>query len=74
MEYDFNRIILSELIKPVNVRTNKVIVLLGARRTGKTYLLNKLKKKNKNALFLNGDDYKTAALLQNKSIDEYKKL
>ncbi len=74
MKYDFNRTILTELMKPANVQTNKVIILLGARRTGKTYILNKIKKKNKSTLFLNGDDYKTASLLQNKSIEEYKKI
>ena len=74
MKYDFKRAVLKELIKPVDVQTNKVIILLGARRTGKTYILNKLKTKTKNTLFLNGDDYKTTSLLQNKSIEEYKKI
>ncbi|MCF6365354.1 MAG: ATP-binding protein [Bacteroidales bacterium] len=74
MRSDYNRKILNELIKPVNPHTNKVIVLLGARRTGKTYILTKLRNKVKNTLFLNGDDYKTTSLLQNKTIDEYKKI
>ncbi len=74
MQSDFDRIILPELLKPVNQQTNKVLILLGARRTGKTYILNKLKKKVKNIIVLNGDDYKTTTLLQNKSIDEYKKI
>ncbi len=74
MQHDFNRLVLSELLKPVNVQTNKVLILLGARRTGKTYILSKLQKKVNNTLFVNGDDYKTTALLQNKSIEEYKKI
>ena len=74
MRYDFSRILISEFLKPVNIQTNKVNILLGARRTGKTYILNKIKLKIKKTLFLNGDDYKTAALLQNKTIDEYKKI
>ena len=74
MRHDFSRKILSQLLKPVDVQTNKVSVLLGARRTGKTYILSKLQKKIKNTLFLNGDDYKTTLLLQNKTIEEYKKI
>ncbi len=74
MKNDFNRKILTELIKPVNKQTNKVIILLGARRTGKTYILSKLRNKVKNTLFLNGDDYKTTRLLQNKTTEEYKKI
>jgi len=74
MRHDFNRKILTQLLKPVNVQTNKVFILLGARRTGKTYILSKLQKKVKNTLFLNGDDYKTTLLLQNKTIEEYKKI
>lgn len=74
MANDFNRKILTELLKPVNPETNKVIILLGARRTGKTYILTKLRNKVKNTLFLNGDDFKTTNLLQNKTIEEYKKI
>jgi len=74
MRSDFNRHILTELLKPVNPQTNKVIILLGARRTGKTYILSKLQKKVKNILFLNGDNYKTTVLLKNKTIEEYKKI
>ncbi len=74
MKYDFHRILITELSKPVKPLTNKVNILLGARRTGKTYILNKLKSKIKNTLFLNGDDYKTTTLLQNKTINDYKKI
>lgn len=74
MKNDFNRTILSQLQQPVYPKTNKVIILLGARRTGKTYILSKLKSNVRNTLFLNGDDYKTTALLQNKTIEEYKKI
>ena len=74
MATEFNRILLKEFLKPVNIQTNKVNILLGARRTGKTYILNKLNQKIKNTLFLNGDDYKTVSLLQDKSTEEYKKI
>lgn len=74
MKNDFNRTIMSLLQQPVYPKTNKVIILLGARRTGKTYILSKLKSNVRNTLFLNGDDYKTTALLQNKTIEEYKKI
>ena len=74
MKIDYNRKILSLLQQPVNPQTNKVVILLGARRTGKTYILSKLRHKVKNTLFLNGDDYKTTRLLQNKTIEEYKKI
>jgi predicted AAA+ superfamily ATPase len=53
--------------------SNKVLLLLGARRTGKTCLLEQLVKKVKTPyLLLNGEDFKTTAWLQNKSLKEYK--
>ena len=74
MPYSFERILAKELLRPIDKHTSKVIILLGARRTGKTYLLKEIQAKTDNALFLNGDDYKIRALLQGKSIEEYKKI
>ncbi len=74
MSLDIKRKILAGLLKPEGKNTNKVNILLGARRTGKTYILNKIKEAKKETLFLNGDIYKTSVILQNKSIEEYKKV
>lgn len=53
----------------------KVIVLLGARRVGKTFLMKKMMGPYADScLFLNGDDYRTEALLAGKSAIEYKNL
>lgn len=53
----------------------KVVVLLGARRVGKTVLLKKIAEKfHAGKLFLNADDYRTEALLSNKSSEEYRSL
>ncbi|NTV83569.1 MAG: AAA family ATPase, partial [Bacteroidales bacterium] len=53
----------------------KVIVLLGARRVGKTVLLKRITELfNKEKLFLNADDYRTEAILVNKSAEEYRSL
>jgi len=52
------KIILNQL------RPNKVNVILGARRTGKTYLLKELINKiNDKTLFLNGEDFVTGDIL-----------
>lgn len=54
---------------------NKVVVLLGARRTGKTYLIRKLMDEfNEPALFMNGDDITTLDVLQNRSVVHYKNI
>ncbi|MEA3450369.1 MAG: ATP-binding protein [Bacteroidota bacterium] len=74
MSFEIKRKILPELLETQSPNTNKVNILLGARRTGKTYILNKIKNKEKKTLFLNGDIYKTSEILQNKSIEEYKKI
>lgn len=53
----------------------KVVVLLGARRVGKTVLLKKITEQFQSGkLFLNADDYRTEALLTNKSVQEYQGL
>lgn len=54
---------------------NKVVVLLGARRTGKTFLLKKILEASQDKyLLLNGDDYSTHDLLANSSIENYQKI
>ena len=57
------------------IRAGKVIVLTGARRTGKTFLIKEIIK-NLPApyLYLNGEDYTTNLKLQNKGLEEYKNL
>ncbi len=63
------KIILKKLVP------NKVIVILGARRTGKTVLLLELLKKFKEPhILLNGEDIITYELLSRKSVVNYKNL
>ena len=51
----------------------KVIILLGARRVGKTFLLNQLLKNyKKKYLLLNGELYSTSDMLERKSLSQYK--
>lgn len=57
------------------LQPGKVIILAGARRTGKTVLLKeKMKKLDAPYLYLNGEDYTTSLKLQQKGLDEYKNL
>jgi uncharacterized protein len=56
-------------------QAGKVIVISGARRTGKTVLLKEIMKNlNQDYLYLNGEDYTTSLKLQYKGLDEYKNL
>lgn len=58
-----------------NLESNKVIVMLGARRIGKTILLGQLiKQLNEPYLLLNGEDYATYELLERRSIANYQNL
>ena len=57
------------------LQPGKVIIIAGARRTGKTVLLKEIMKKLDGlTLYLNGEDYTTALKLQQKGIEEYKNL
>ena len=57
------------------IQAGKVIVIAGARRTGKTVLLKEIMESFDGAyLYLNGEDYTTELILQNKGIEEYKNL
>ena len=56
-----------------NLKPNKVIVLLGSRRTGKTVLLKHiLKTIDEKHLFLDGDDFTTLTLFQPRTIENFK--
>lgn len=57
------------------LKSGKVILLLGARRTGKTFLIRQIIKSLKEpCLLLNGEDFSVAAKLENKSISEYRQI
>ena len=57
------------------MQANKVVVLLGARRVGKTKLIEKLiEKTTEKYLFLNGDDVETHNLLAIQSTANFKRL
>ncbi len=57
------------------LQANKVVVLLGARRVGKTMLIEKvIENLNEKHLFLNGDDLETHSLLEMQSTANFKKL
>lgn len=53
----------------------KVVLIFGARRVGKTVLMHQLVKDYPGkTLFLNGEDYDTLALLQNRTAANYRRL
>ena len=73
--------ILTEIIRhyenllKIKLKPNKVLVLLGARRVGKTQLLKKLvENTTEEILFLNGDDIITHQLLEVQSTANYKRM
>jgi predicted AAA+ superfamily ATPase len=54
---------------------NKVVILMGARRVGKTFLMKELQKNlGFNTLFLNAEDTNTLSVLEDRSISNYKAL
>lgn len=58
-----------------SLKPNKVLVLLGARRIGKTVLLKEIMKKIREPyLLLNGEDLDTAGILQKRTVANYKNL
>ena len=58
-----------------NLKPNKVCLLLGARRVGKTVMLEKLQNEFKGkVLFLNAEDEDSVKLLEVKSAGNYKRL
>ncbi|GAB1349056.1 ATP-binding protein [Ignavibacteriales bacterium] len=53
----------------------KVVILLGARRTGKTVMLKKIVSMNsESSLFFNGEDFEVQRLLENRSVANYEKI
>jgi len=67
------RVVQENILK--KIKPGKVIVLVGARRTGKTVLLKEIVKAvNEPNLMLSGEDYRTSEMLSNKGILEYKQL
>lgn len=57
------------------VQANKVIVISGARRVGKTFLIKKiLQVCNFEYLFLNGEDLNTHLLLSKRSVENYRQV
>lgn len=67
------RIIKSAVIE--SLKSGKVSLLLGARRTGKTHLLNQIANEiSEKILFLNGDDIQTHDFLSYKSAENYRNL
>ncbi len=64
-----------ESIVPGLLRPGKVVLILGARRVGKTVFVNQLLKSYENdILLLNGEDAVTARLLAERSIAHYRHL
>jgi len=57
-----------------NLFKNKVIVLLGARQTGKTTMLKKILKQNNDGLWLNGDEYDIQERFKNATSTQLKAL
>lgn len=66
---------IAEILINKKIQPNKVILLLGARRVGKTELLKKIESEAKEkVIFLNGDDVETHNLLEVRSTANYKRL
>lgn len=58
-----------------SIKPNKVLVLLGPRRVGKTSLIKEfVAQTNEPCLIFNGEDFETHRLLENRSVKNYKNL
>ena len=67
------RLIKDQVLK--SLTPNKVIVLLGSRRVGKTVLVNQvIENINEPYILLSGEDFTTLSLLERRSIKNYKNL
>lgn len=70
MKYLEREIAFDKFLQP-----NKVLILMGARRVGKTELLKKRLSETKEPyLLLNGEDATTVSVLSNRSVENYKRL
>ena len=68
-----NRALFNNVID--SIAPGKVVVVLGARRTGKTVLLKKISEEVKEPfLFLNGEDLSTTVLMARRTVNNYKAL
>lgn len=57
------------------LKSNKVLILVGPRRVGKTELLkNQLEKIGEKNIYLNGEDANVISILSNKSVRNYERL
>jgi predicted AAA+ superfamily ATPase len=57
------------------LKPNKVVIISGARRTGKTFLLKEIIKNIKEPyMLLNGEDFNTSLLLSKRSAENYRQL
>lgn len=74
METYFNRAIREVFLQ--KLLPNKVLVLLGARRVGKTMFLKNLAENHfsEPLLFLNGEDLDTQAILTRRTVENYRRL
>lgn len=67
------RIVESQILKQVGKQ--KVILLYGTRRTGKSTIIEEIaKKEEEKTLLLQGEDMEVAHLLQNRTVANYKRL
>ncbi len=67
------RIIEGQILK--NLTANKVILLLGPRRVGKTILIKQVIERLKEPyLLMNGEDFATVELLSRRSVQHYQKI
>ncbi|HCY76690.1 MAG TPA: ATPase [Ignavibacteriales bacterium] len=65
----------AEILIKNKLSPGKVLILLGARRVGKTSLLQKLRKQtNEKIIFWNGEDFAIHELLKRRSIQNYKNI
>lgn len=69
---DFSRKILSEILDKIS--SNKVLIIYGARRVGKTHLLRTVEQNFKGrSLFFNAEDIDSAALLADRRVASYRR-
>ncbi len=65
----------AENITSQKIKPGKVVVLLGARRVGKTFLLNEyIKGIKEKYIFWNGEDFAVLELLKRRSVQNYRNL
>ncbi len=57
-----------------NIDKQKVSILLGARRVGKTILLQSIKNNFPKSLWLDGEDINVHKLLEERTISNYRKI